>query len=127
MSLLAKFCGELKRDNGELKVVCQKMKRDNSDMKKQLAHDAMVDDHHPLLPVSTSHSDIGKGVRYFYTKPCGHLLSVEAKHVMFECDLIITFKEYKNRLLPRVSEIIIKSRGINGRTTTISKDNCKRY
>jgi hypothetical protein len=144
MSLLAKSCGELKRDNeelkvkcqglekenGELKVLSQEWKRDNSDMKQQLVnvHHAMVDDHHPLLPVTVSRNGIVKDVRYFYSKPCGHFMSVEA-----ESD-IITIKVYKGKFqksqLPLVSEIVIEYKDHGNETTktkTITKVNCWSY
>jgi hypothetical protein len=100
----------------------------------------MVGDHHPLLPVTVSWCN--KGVQYFYSKPCGHLMSFEAvvNYVnSWLCDNYIIIKVYKGKFqksqLPLVSEIVIKYREMldddeeeeETLTTTITKGNCWSY
>jgi hypothetical protein len=114
---------ELKKENEELK-------RDNSDMKQMLAHHATVGDHHPLLPVTVSRNDIVKGVRYFYSKPCGHLMSAEAEPGIIGNITITVYKgKFQKSQLPLVTEIVIEYRDRKGTTTTskITKDNFQSY
>jgi hypothetical protein len=104
----------------------------------------MVDDHHPLLPFTVSCDDIVKDVRYFYSKPCGHLMSVEVE--LFEFSVLamlsavlagnspdnfaVTIRVHKGKFQKSqlVSEIfIVITCRDETTTTTITKDNCKSY
>jgi hypothetical protein len=110
----------------------------------------MVGDHHPLLPVTVSWND-HVDFQYYYSKHCGHLMSVKVmlyttdmptipamlfamvNHTYKKIPLTIRVHKGKFQKSQLVSEICIVIKYIDDETTTITttttitKDNCQSY
>jgi hypothetical protein len=117
MSLIAKACGELKRENEELK-------KENHCIKQDL-HRVFVGEDIPILPLILK---IDTNEHRFFSSACGHFMSVE--YTNYNCvseSGNLTFKVYKkifSHVWFLVSNIVFKS----GReTVTITRDNCSSY
>jgi hypothetical protein len=88
----------------------------------------MVGDRYPILPITVSWKDHSRGVRYFYSKPCGHLMSVEVSFSPYG-NTYIVITEHKGKFqLPPVSEIVVKYEDkYVPKTTKITKYNCRNH
>ena len=112
MSLLAKECGELKKENKELKkaIACKCDER-NEELKQKMVciHQKVIGDTYPILPVDVPL--IGKKI-HFYNEPFGHHMSVSVFAYTLN-DFFLTFTIYKKKFhQPKVSIVIAKIDGV---------------
>ena len=118
MSLLAKECGELKKENQELKkaiaCICE-----NEELKQKMIciHQKVIGDTYPILPINVP---LDKEI-HFYNEPFGHHMSVFV-FAYTRNDLFVTFTIYKEKLhQPKVS---IKIDGVPITLSTEQFDSC---
>ena len=95
MMLLAVACGELKKENEQIKAV-------NTKMENQIfsIHHAIANNMHPILPIIIA---VKSGVVHFYTDMCGRHMS--AKLVRNNLGLTIFLALHKDKFNPNLPKI----------------------
>ena len=125
MSLLAKECGELKKENEKLKKAtgsiehkCDDLKRENKELKQKMIHihHTVFGNTYPILPV---HVPLNGQELHFYSEPFGHHMSASVFAYTLD-DFFVDFKVYEEKFhQPKVSIVIAK---IDGVTITLTTD-----
>ena len=124
MTLLAVACGQLKKENeqikqenGEMKKEVKAIKEENEVMKKHVemlhtalkdqVHHATVHDSYPLLPINIHKEN--RAAVHFYTGACGRHMSARMIGTMFSVKLLLAFHEGEfDKYNPKLPNIFVK-------------------
>ena len=113
MTLLAVACGQLKKENEQIK---EEMKKENDKLICEITniHNAIADDSYPLLPVAVT---VGSEAVHFYMSACGRHMSARVmigNRSAFSGDffVLLAFHEGKfDKFKPKLPKIFAKYRG----------------